>query len=231
MRLGSARSIPWAPSSSSPSPLGPSGWPAILSVVRVYRGGMTLLDYDRYCSEILAQTGLLESRIKGADLTAPVLSCPGWNAGQLLRHLGGAQRWAEQVVRTRAAQPLQEEFLDLSQYVREDPGVVGPWLDEGAVRLADALRDAGPEMPLWTPVPGGNSGFYARRFTHETANHRADATLALGAEYTLDPEVAVDGIDEWMRLGSLPMHFDVHPRMRELPGPGRPLPRSPVWLA
>ena len=30
------------------------------------------------------------------------------------------------------------------------------------------------------PVPGGGSAFYARRFTHETAIHRADAALALG---------------------------------------------------
>lgn len=51
--------------------------------------------------------------------------------------------------------------------------------------------------------------------------HRADATLALGAEYTLDQAVALDAIDEWMELSALPMHFEVHPRMRELLGPGR----------
>jgi hypothetical protein len=72
-------------------------------------------------------------------------------------------------------------------------------------------------------VPGGKAAFYARRFTHETALHRADATLALGVDYTLDPEVALDGLDEWMELGSLPVHFDVHPVMRELLGPGRTL--------
>jgi hypothetical protein len=55
---------------------------------------MTELSYERRCDEIVAQTGLLTSTITGADLTVPVPSCPGWNAGQLLRHLGGAQRWA-----------------------------------------------------------------------------------------------------------------------------------------
>ncbi|MGH4014867.1 MAG: maleylpyruvate isomerase N-terminal domain-containing protein [Pseudonocardiaceae bacterium] len=53
---------------------------------------MTLLSYDRFCSEIVAQTDLLRSCIEGADLTVPVPSCPGWNVGQLLRHLGGGQR-------------------------------------------------------------------------------------------------------------------------------------------
>ncbi|MFD7220906.1 maleylpyruvate isomerase family mycothiol-dependent enzyme [Streptomyces sp. NPDC059892] len=185
---------------------------------------MNLLSHERYCSEIVAQAELLRSSIEGADLTVPVPSCPGWNVGQLLRHLGGAHRWAEAIVRTRAAEPLSgERFRDLSAYTHEDPAVVGPWLTEGAALLADTLRAAGPDARLWTPVPGGTSAFYARRFTHETAIHRADATLALGAEFTLDEEVALDAVDEWMELGSLPMHFDVHPWTRELLGPGRTL--------
>ena len=53
--------------------------------------------------------------------------------------------------------------------------------------------------------------------------HRADATLALGRAYALERDVAIDGVDEWMRLGSLPMHFELHPWMRELLGPGRTL--------
>jgi uncharacterized protein (TIGR03083 family) len=183
---------------------------------------MTLLSYDRYCSEIVAQTDLLRSCIEGADLTIPVPSCPGWNVGQLLRHLGGVQRWAEATVRTRATQPL-EHVRDLSAYPDEDPAVLGPWLIEGAGQLADTLRAAGPDLPVWTPVSGGTTTFYARRFAHETVIHRADATLAVGAEFTVDEEVALDALDEWMELGSLPMHFEVHPWMRELLGPGRTL--------
>lgn len=184
---------------------------------------MTVLGYDRYCAEIIAQTDLLGATIRGRDLTAAVPSCPGWNAGQLLRHLGGGQRWAAALVRARARQEFPEDFRDLSGYAAEDPAVVGPWLAESAQTLADALREAGPGTPVWTPVPGGTTDFYARRFTHETLMHRADATLALGAQFTADPEVATDAVDEWMELGSLPMHFEVHPWMRELLGPGRTL--------
>jgi uncharacterized protein (TIGR03083 family) len=185
---------------------------------------MTRLSYDRHCAEIVAQTDLLRSSIEGADLTVPVPSCPGWNVGQLLRHLGGGQRWAEATVRTRTTRPLPDEhFRDLSAYTDEDPAVLGPWLAEGAAQLAGTLRDAGPGAQVWTPVPGGTAKFYARRFAHETVIHRADGTLALGAKFTLDEEVALDAIDEWMELGSLPMHFEIHPRMRELLGPGRTL--------
>ncbi|MYV97401.1 maleylpyruvate isomerase family mycothiol-dependent enzyme [Streptomyces sp. SID3343] len=183
---------------------------------------MTLANHDRYCAEIVTQTDLLVSTIQGRDLTAPVPSCPGWNVGQLLRHLGGGQRWATETVRTLATEPVpDQDFRDLSAYTHEDPAVLGPWLTEGAGQLADALRAAGPGAKVWTPVPGGTTDFYPRRFTHETALHRADATLALGATYVLAEDVAIDAIDEWMELGSLPMHFEVHPHMRELLGPDR----------
>ena len=103
------------------------------------------------------------------------------------------------------------------------PAVLGPWLIEAAARLADTLRGTGPDTTVWTPVPGATAEFCARRFAHETAVHRADATLAIGAEFRLGQDVALDAIDEWMELGSLPMHFEVHPWMRELLDPGRTL--------
>jgi hypothetical protein len=49
---------------------------------------MTVLCYDRYCDEIVTQTGLLTSAITGADLTGQVPTCPDWNVGQLLRPYG-----------------------------------------------------------------------------------------------------------------------------------------------
>ncbi len=186
-------------------------------------GVMVRLDFDAYCAEIVTQTDLLTTAIDRMDLTTPVPTCPGWNVGQLLRHLGGGQRWAASMVRTRASVPLADDhFRDLSPYRNEDPAVVGPWLADGAATLAAALREAGPDAAVSTgPIPEGTAVFYARRFTHETAMHRADATLALGVEFALEQPVALDGLDEWMELGSLPMHLEIHPLMRELFGPGR----------
>ncbi|MCH6163319.1 maleylpyruvate isomerase family mycothiol-dependent enzyme [Streptomyces marispadix] len=183
---------------------------------------MSRLSYDRHCAEIVTQARLLRSCIDGADLTTPVPSCPGWNAGQLVRHLGGGMSWVEEMVRTRAAAPLPDDhFRDLSAYAHEDPAVVGPWLEANAERLAATLREAGPDAAMWTPLSGGTVRFFARRFAHETLVHRADAVLALGQEFTTEPDVAVDAVDEWMELGSLPEMFDFHPERRELLGPGR----------
>lgn len=183
---------------------------------------MAGLSYERCCAEIVAQTELLASSLEGADLAVAVPSCPGWTAGQLLRHLGGGQRWAEAMVRNRVTEPLPDDgFRDLSAYTDEDPAELGPWLVEGAAHLARTLREAGPDLEMWTPVPCPTTAFYARRFAHETLIHRADGALALGAAFTADPEVAADALDEWMELGALPVHFEIHPRMRELLGPGR----------
>src|SRR5262249_11922066 len=43
-------------------------------------------------------------------------------------------------------------------------------------------------------------GFWARRTTHETAMHRWDAQHATGSEQAVDPELAADGVDEYLGL-------------------------------
>ncbi|MFE9768918.1 maleylpyruvate isomerase family mycothiol-dependent enzyme [Streptomyces sp. NPDC005808] len=184
------------------------------------------LGFERCCAEIVTQAGFLAAVLPGADLAAEVPSCPGWTVNQLVRHLGGGQRWAEEIVRTRAAQPPPDlDFRDLSPYAGEDPVMLADWLTEGAEQFSATLRKAGPDADVWTPLPRGprNPYFFARRMTHETALHRADAVLALKGAYVLAPEVAADGLDEWMELGSLPEMLDFHPGQRELLGPGRTL--------
>lgn len=185
------------------------------------------LPFDRYVTEIVTQTDLLRAVIKDADLTTAVPTCPGWNVGQLARHVGGGQRWAAAAVQRRVQEPLAEDefaFRDLSVYVNEDPAELDFWLGVGAAKLGGALAAAGSGLPLWTPVPiTPTSDFYARRFTNEAIVHRADATLALGGDFAVHGELAADAIDEWFELGSLPIMFDYHPETRELLGPGRTL--------
>jgi uncharacterized protein (TIGR03083 family) len=178
--------------------------------------------FDRHCAEIVTQTSLLIGHLDGADVTVLVASCPGWNVSQLARHVDGGQRWAREIVATQASEPPSDVSLrNLSAATNDDPDVLAVSLAEAAEALVATLTEAGPDAQMWCPVGGGGAAFYARRFAYETAMHRADAALALGVQYALDPEVAADAIDEWMELGSLPFHFDVHPWMRELLAPGR----------
>ncbi|MEU8822192.1 maleylpyruvate isomerase family mycothiol-dependent enzyme [Streptomyces sp. NPDC048636] len=183
---------------------------------------MTALSLDRYAAEIVAQTEHLRQCARDADLNAPVPSCPEWTLGQLLRHVNGAHRWAEEAVRSRSTEPVSDELVnDVPRLADEKNGeALDARLADGAARLADTLRAAGPDLPVWTPGPGGTSMFWARRMAHETALHRADAALTVGAEYTLDEELADDALDEWMDFGTLPEAYESEP---PLLGPGRTL--------
>lgn len=162
-----------------------------------------MLDYTRYGGEIVEQTGLLGAVLTARDMNTPVPSCPGWSVGQLARHLGHGHRWAAEAVRTGSDTPPNDAALrELDVYIDEDPDVLVPWLLTGARELEVALLDAGPGKDVWTPIPGGprTPEFYARRFTHETVVHRADAVLALGATFDLAHDVAADAVDEWLDL-------------------------------
>lgn len=179
-------------------------------------------DFDRHCNEITVQADLLADHLLGADVSAPVPSCPGWNVSQLARHVDGGLRWARTIVDGRVDTPPPDTALrDLSAAAVEDPEDLAASLRSAGTDLAATLRAAGPNASMWCPVPGGGSAFYARRFAHEAAVHRADAALALGVDYVVPNFVAVDGVEEWLELGSMPFHFEVHPWMRELLGPDR----------
>ena len=172
---------------------------------RVGRGNAQSRAVDRGNHQAIRSARRRDSRCRPDD---SVPSCPGWNVGQLVRHVDGGHRWVTEMVSTLADEPASDtSFRDLSVFTDEDPALLGPILTEGAELLAATLGETDPDAPMWTPTPHGTAGFYARRFAHETAMHRADAELALRADFALDAELAVDGIEEWLELGSTTFSF------------------------
>jgi uncharacterized protein (TIGR03083 family) len=182
------------------------------------------LPHDRYCEQIATQARLLAGHLDGADLTRAVPSCPGWNLAQLTQHVGEELRWLDGMVRTRATAMADDTAMrDLSPSTTRTGAETGTWIVEGATSLAAALREAGPDAPMWTPLPGGTVSFFARRFAHETLMHRIDAALPLGVPVTIEPDVGGDALAEWMELGGLPQMLEFHPHRAALLGPGRTL--------
>ncbi|AXK35417.1 maleylpyruvate isomerase family mycothiol-dependent enzyme [Streptomyces armeniacus] len=166
----------------------------------------TSLPFERYRSEILRQTRLFRETLAGADPSAQVPSCPDWTLRELAVHLGGAHRWVHEIVRTRAQEEVPDEAVPEFEgpppkhEAAADAAALDEWLAEGAELLAGALRDAGPEARLWTWSEEQSTVFWARRMTHETVVHRADACLAAGQPYEVAPEVAADCVDEWLDI-------------------------------
>lgn len=181
-----------------------------------------MLDYERYCGEIVEQTDLLVASLGGQDMNTPVPSCPEWSVGQLVRHVGHGHRWATDAVRGQGDMPRTDRAMrELSQYTHEDPAELAGWLRDGARDLEVALREVGPNMRVWTPIPAGKKTpeFFARRFTHETLVHRVDAALALGATFEIPRDLAVDAVDEWLELAQVVWPRRDVERHRALHGP------------
>jgi uncharacterized protein (TIGR03083 family) len=145
----------------------------------------------RTCTAELAQ-------IIDGDLDRPVPTCPGWTFRQLATHVGRGHRWAAQIVATRAAEPIpMREVADGK--LPEDPARHGPWLNQGAEQLVEAVTAAGGDL-VWTMTGMCPASFWARRRADEAAVHLADAQLAAGRDVDLAPDLAADGVDEWLAL-------------------------------
>ncbi|WP_435284006.1 maleylpyruvate isomerase family mycothiol-dependent enzyme [Streptomyces koelreuteriae] len=185
---------------------------------------MTLLAHERYCDEIAHQVGLLRSVVtSGADLSATVPTCPDWSLEELVRHTGGALRWVELMVRTRAQEEVPEEEVPGAEgpEARGDAAVLDAWLGEAGEQVVAALREAGPDAKVWGWAGILNAGFWARRMVHEVTVHRADATLTAGLPYEVAPDIAADAIDEWLQIVEYAQTDPHDEAARELRGPGR----------
>ena len=79
-----------------------------------------------------------------------------------------------------------------------DPADAISWLHGGAQRLLDAVEQSGVETPVWTFLGARPANWWIRRRLHETSVHRADAAISLGREFVLAPDVAADGISEFL---------------------------------
>ncbi len=146
---------------------------------------------------LVAEVGAFGELIRTADPDAPVPTCPGWSIKQLFRHVGRGNRWAAQIVADR-----RDEALDPRE-VREgkppdDANAAIDWLNGGARLILDSVDAVGADTPVWTFIGPRPAQWWIRRRLHEATVHRADAALALGTDYRLTPDLAADGIDEWL---------------------------------
>ncbi len=154
---------------------------------------------DQFLAEIRASAARLADIGSAYDPDLPVPTCPDWTLRQLATHVGRVHRWAAEIVRTRATERIPFDSPPDGKYPAATADRVA-WLIAGADRVIAAITAAGDE-PVWAFGRLAPASFWARRQSHETMVHRADAELAIGADVVLDAGLAADGIDEW--LGSV----------------------------
>jgi uncharacterized protein (TIGR03083 family) len=160
----------------------------------------------------------------------PVPTCPDWDVGGLLAHVGGAQRAAMANVRAGGGRVSPRSLPGPP----EGKDAVTAWFREGFEELRGALAATDPQAPAWTfrGPDGQHAWWWARRSAQEAMVHRWDADHAVGAAAGrtevggFDPEVAAAGIDEHLcdflplwpsgRRGDL--HGTLHVHTTDTPG-------------
>lgn len=153
--------------------------------------------------------------LETGDLAAPVPTCPDWTLAELGEHTRWVHAWAAHAV----AEGTPDGDTPAPGPARD--ALVGGYRD-AAARLVDVLRTTAPEDAAWTFGPERVSAFWRRRQVHEVTLHLYDALASQGrtVDWTIDPDLAWDGVDEVATL--------FHPRQLRLRRTG-PLP-APVRI-
>ena len=159
---------------------------------------------DEWHLAALAEAGsALAERAAAAGLTARVPTCPRWTVADLVAHQGMVHRWAAAHLRLDDARvPSKSEIL------RTVPrGELLAWFSDGVAALLDTFANTPHDVPALVflnnaPAP---RTFWARRQSHETTIHAADALAAVLGRFpterdaALGADLALDGIDELLR--------------------------------
>ena len=151
-----------------------------------------------YATEHLMRDGqqLLDAAQR-TGLDAPVVSCPGWNMGDLVWHMGEVWTFWGRIVEERLTDDEQVRSGPPRGRPRDD--VLVDWVAAAHNRVYSVLNTAPVDLAYWTWT-GANQDLWwvRRRMAQETAVHRWDAERTVGDVYEIPIAVAADGIDEFL---------------------------------
>ncbi len=164
------------------------------------------MEYVDFIDSIERASARFAQVLVTTPLATPVPACPGWNLGDLARHLGGVHRWARSQI-VGVSEPDAESPAD-------DADALTVWFSGGAESLTRELRRREPTEACSTVYPPAVVATWARRQALETALHLWDATDAIGRPVLVVGDLAVSGVVEVVE--------DLYPRQVRL-GRTRPL--------
>jgi uncharacterized protein (TIGR03083 family) len=150
---------------------------------------IALMDYAAFVQHVEWDGNRLSETASG-KLPLDVPSCPGWVVRDVVAHV--AQVYEHKILCTTLGAPPEP-------WPPEWPADREPieWFRDAHGRILELFAQSDPTRPSATWwAPDQTVGFWARRMAHETAVHRVDTELATGVTTPIDPELAIDGVDE-----------------------------------
>jgi uncharacterized protein (TIGR03083 family) len=130
-------------------------------------------------------------------LDRKVLACPDWTVADLVYHLGEVQAFWTLVLREGGGHPSGE-----AEAAARDHGddLLG-WWGASSAGLVEQLRRTDPSAPAWcwwNDERATDARDVAWRQAHEVLVHRWDAEQAVGMPRPVPPELAADGVEEFV---------------------------------
>ena len=140
------------------------------------------------------------SRILSAyelDRRAAVPWSDRWTVATVARHVATTHHVVAQVVGGRPGADFGL-FGELQTPTKDSPEFVD-WFRSGTASLLGQLSNVPVDDECWSWFePGRRVGWWARRMALEAVVHRSDTDAAQGLDFSVAPEVAADGIDEYL---------------------------------
>ena len=153
------------------------------------------MQFKHYLDAIRADGDLIAATApRGLD--RPVPACPPWDVRDVVVHL--ASVYDNKVMAMRLGRRPEE-----GEWVMDAPFGKNTveWFEDEHAKLLAELAAHEPSDHAWTWWPQDQTvGFWYRRMALETVVHRVDVEDQFGARSAIDPELAIDGIDEVLTI-------------------------------
>jgi uncharacterized protein (TIGR03083 family) len=178
------------------------------------------MDNDAFVDAYVRAAEGIAAAARRVGLDAAIPACPNWTMADLVAHVTQIHfRWIVSIAERQTSpdqirrpdRPTDDELLET--------------FDTGRAQLADILRTTDPSTEVWTWTDDHTVGFVSRRMAHEMAVHRWDADSAEGEPAPIEPELASDGIDEFLsnfaprlKADAEPVGGSVHIHCGDTPG-------------
>jgi uncharacterized protein (TIGR03083 family) len=181
-----------------------------------------------FVAAIRREADLFYDTAGSADPELGVPSCPGWDVGDLVWHLGEVHWFWAADIEMRATDPAELEKAKPSR--PDEYGELVTWGRAQADRLIELLEATPDDVPVWTwglKESDHTVGFIRRHQVQETAVHRWDMQTAATTDPPdpFEPEAASDAIDEvltvtlpWGVRPDRPLPANVHIHCTDTPG-------------
>jgi len=153
---------------------------------------MVGLRYDRCEAEFEAETDRFCAAVSALESHTPVLMCPEWTVRDLVTHVGTGHRWATDIVVGGRQDPPPYAIVNAPG----ERGMWADWLTAGAQSLTEAVRDGGPDRPVWTWRREMTAEFWLHKMLHDEIVHRFDAELTAGTLGDVAPDLAAEGVSD-----------------------------------